>query len=278
MGIDALVGPTAWLRPKLLEAIESREPMTPPPEKPAGNDWVPFDVINDGTITIDVPHSRDPIAVVVGFNASGAITNLRVGNVTMADSDHPLALLVYRTHSEDELNQYGDQYCLDHCRADCGRCGFSKCGLDKSGAISSRNAPVVTSAWRRASSSSLVQSFFFNVSFAKSPALLSKYGAPAFATLEVSIDVSALTLGVQPGDSNAVKMAIDLAWYGKQPTRMAESLWMIFAPQTGQGETGWRMDKLGRWVDPFSVAVNGSQTMHAIWSGIRQLDRVDPSA
>jgi hypothetical protein len=29
------------------------------------------------------------------------------------------------------------------------------------------------------------------------------------------------------------------------------------------------MDKLGRWVDPLNVVVNGSRTRHDVWSGVR---------
>jgi len=271
LAIEALTGPTAWLRPKLIAAIQARDPVPVSTVGPQGEGWLPFDVTHDGTVTVSRPSSNRSVVAV--FNASGAITSLRVGNVTMADPQHPLGLFQYRTHSEDELNLYGDEYCLDHCRADCGRCGFSKCDLSKAGAVSSRNAPLVVAAWRRGQIDSEEQSFFFNVSFAGcsgGPALLEQYGAPAFATIKVSINATDL-------DPGPLRLTVDLTWYGKQPTRMAESLWMTFAPQTGQGAANWRMDKLGRWVDPFQVARNGSQTMHALASGVQQLARDRPA-
>eukprot|EP00040_Diaphanoeca_grandis_P036438 m.232273 g.232273 ORF g.232273 m.232273 type:complete len:192 (+) comp33618_c0_seq3:2520-3095(+) len=87
-----------------------------------------------------------------------------------------------------------------------------------------------------------------------------KFGAPKFATLVVMLDTRATTSG-------KVSIDFDLQWNGKRPTRMAESLWMTFAPVSKQ--TGWQMNKLGRWVDPLQVVTNGSKTMHAIWEGVR---------
>ena len=79
---------------------------------------------------------------------------------------------------------------------------------------------------------------------------------------------------------------------------MAESLWFSFRPKlptwgaegaaadvawdaesaapapsvkAGIGSSLWRMDKMGRWVDPLAYVVNGSSNLHAVWHGVRHL-------
>lgn len=49
---------------------------------------------------------------------------------------------------------------------------------------------------------------------------------------------------------------------------MAESLWMTFAFADTQPQ-GWLVHKLGKWIDPLQVVVNGSQTMHAVDTGFQ---------
>ena len=73
-----------------------------------------------------------------------------------------------------------------------------------------------------------------------------------------------------------MELDYDLQWYNKPPTRMAESLWMTFAPivkvaPSAAADADWRMDKLGRWVDPLATCTNGSKTVHAVWSGVKHL-------
>merc|ERR1712157_8408 len=84
------------------------------------------------------------------------------------------------------------------------------------------------------------------------------YGPPAYAMLAVNIS-----------SSNAdLLLDYDLSYWGKKATRMKESLWMTLAPLRSSRE-GWVMDKMGRWVDPLSVPVNGSRLLHGVWSGVR---------
>ena len=68
-----------------------------------------------------------------------------------------------------------------------------------------------------------------------------------------------------PGSSKTA-LTVDVQ-YHKRHTRMAESLWLSFAPRVASPH-GWRLDKLGQAIDPFAVVANGSRAMHAIWDGI----------
>jgi len=38
---------------------------------------------------------------------------------------------------------------------------------------------------------------------------------------------------------------------------------------TTQEAASWRVNKLGVWVSPYSVALNGSQAIHGVWDGVR---------
>ena len=233
----------------------------------------------------------------VRFNASGALVELssvslpRTGEdavvaageaTAVVDDTHPLGLLSYRTHSEEELNSFRDQYSLRGCGEACGACGFGKCDLHKDGATSTRTLPTVTAATMDAATGR----FFFNMSF-RHPG----WSCPQFATLAVVIsnNKTSTTAADSSADSSAASsssssssssitpastmVAFDLQLWDKPPTRMAESLWFSFRPRVpnrgAQGESLWRMDKMGRWVDPLNTVLNGSQTLHGVWYGVR---------
>lgn len=85
--------------------------------------------------------------------------------------------------------------------------------------------------------------------------LQSEYGAPAYATIDISYPVTSA--------GSVVSLSYDVQWFGKRPTRMAESIWLEFdpvLPSLDPTGTGWMMDKLGQKVSPFNVNVNGSQS------------------
>lgn len=203
------------------------------------------------------------------FNASGAIIQLSIGNTTFCSplNNHFLGALTYRTHSEKELNEFGDKYCLSTCTDSCGRCSFSKCEM---GGYSSYNTAVLghnnssstTGGARRRRVNSTYDEFLFNTTYLNKDIAMT-YGAPAYNIILVGIDTHKLHEGV-------LHINFDVAWYQKPPTRMAESIWFSFSPQVkSKSSSKWRMNKLGNWVDPFKVVTNGSMSVHAIWDGIR---------
>ena len=82
---------------------------------------------------------------------------------------------------------------------------------------------------------------------------MSKYGAPSSTNITFTI-----------AESGSIDIDVQ---YQKRPTRMAESIWMSFRPIVHDPHA-WRLDKLGRLIDPFQVVVNGSKAMHAVWEGL----------
>ena len=146
-------------------------------------------------------------------------------------------------------------------------CGFGKQGLTTvAGAQNKDWAPKLTAAWKDAASCKAVLSYTF------APEAQTKYGAPLVANTTISVmppnghpdtdgavEVPAAAVAGRP------RLAVDVQ-YSKRQTRMAESLWVSFEPLAEP--RGWRLDKLGRRVDPFDVVANGSRAMHAVWTGL----------
>lgn len=218
----------------------------------------------------------------IAFNKSGAILSLtRNGGRALAGPQNPLGLfsyvrcpdsialtdyshsanLRYAKHSGAVLDQWGATYGLENCAHSCGHCSFSKCGYPSS-IEQAVTAATVTQAWYNATTGT----FLFNVTFGSSGVLDSPlFGAPMHGYLKATVKATV-------NDASAIDIDHDLAWFEKPATRAAESLWFTVAPM-GFPREGWTMDKLGRWVDPLSVPVNGSRTRHAVWSGVRHSDK-----
>lgn len=189
----------------------------------------------------------------VTFNGSGAIVGLtRSSGRKLASPEHPIGLFSYAKHSGAVLDHWGSTYGLAQCATTCGHCAFSKCNYPASIKQAVWSA-VVTSAWSDTDSGL----FVFNLTFGSTGVLDSpRFGAPTFSLLTVKVSAAA-------NDPHAVQVSYDLSWFGKPATRAAESLWFTVAPLDYPRE-GWSMEKLGRWVDPLRVPINGSRTRHAV--------------
>ena len=200
------------------------------------------------------------------FDETGAISSLQSADGRQwADANHTLARFRYRTHSEGEFNAYGDRYMLPGCRANETQgslCGFGKQGLTTvAGGENEDWAPQLRRAWKDDSTNCrAVLQYSFD---AKAQA---KYGAPRIANTTVSLLQGAGTESGSTKRGDRSRLKIDVQ-YHKRQTRMAESLWLSFAPLV-KSPRGWRFDKLGRSIDPFDVVVNGSRAMHAVWHGL----------
>jgi hypothetical protein len=179
----------------------------------------------------------------IGFDATGAISSLMAGTRQWADANHTLGRFRYRTHSESEFDAYGDRYMLPGCRANetnGALCGFGKQGLTTvAGASNADWAPKLTAAWKDTAACKAVMQYTFDAT------AQSKYGAPSVADTTVSLAPRAT------GQAMGPRLLIDVQ-YHKRQTRMAESLWLSFAPIV-KSPRGWRFDKLGRSIDPFDV-------------------------
>jgi hypothetical protein len=115
---------------------------------------------------------------------------------------------------------------------------------------------------------------------------------------EILLNVTALHATSSPPDTRgragagAVDVVeVSLSWKGKTPTRLAESSWLSFNPDTGPcrrnleaaaaaapGGGGWQLDVLGNPVDPSTVVFNGSRHFHAVHRGVCYEGAAAPSA
>lgn len=104
--IEALDNTThSFVKNRLYAAISSREPSVELPSPSAG--WTPVSVTN-----LTAKLSMGGVDATLVFNTSGAITGLVIGGRVLCNAEemgsHFLGLLVYRTHSEYDLNDFGD--------------------------------------------------------------------------------------------------------------------------------------------------------------------------
>jgi hypothetical protein len=226
--------------------------------------------------------------VTIGFDGHGAISTLSTASREWANATSTLARFRYVTHSEPEFNAWGSRYMLPGCRNDTAAnlCGFGKAGLTtQAGAEHKDWAPTVTGAWKSSAASAAASATCKMVVALSFPAeAQGKYGAPSIANITVTVGA-----GVNNNSNSNISTAgaahheigLDVQ-YHKRHTRMAESLWLSFAPASiGSSAVssphGWRLDKLGLEIDPFDVVVNGSRHMHGVWDGLKYYEPPPPS-
>lgn len=202
------------------------------------------------------------------------VTEIATGT-EWASGNNVLGQFVYRTHSEAEFNDWGRRYMLPGCRPEqtASLCGFGKMGLtSQAHAENLFWMPQVTSAWKsNTGCGSIAGSSSGSSAAADAPA--SSSSSPCTMRVSLSFAEEAMTKYGAPHSANvtftvaaAGNIGVDVQ-YQKRPTMMAESLWFSFRPVLPDPH-GWRLNKLGRDVDPFDVVVNGSRSMHAVWDGV----------
>jgi len=180
--VDSLNDET--FKERLRKAIADREPPSATDIHHAFHDNR-LDVFHVEQTLHYTSHDNTSTFATLQFNQSGTITHLAIGNTTFCSLDfseakpHFLGALTYRTHSEEELNQFGDKYCLSNCVDNCGRCGFSKCNMG--GHLSYNTAFLVGDARRRRVNSTYDE-FWFNTTFysENQTSICQTYGAPAY--------------------------------------------------------------------------------------------------
>ncbi len=73
-------------------------------------------------------------------------------------------------------------------------------------------------------------------------------------------------------DSDSLTFTV---WFeGKQANRRPEAFWLSFAPVAPE-LGGWRLDKLGQWVDPNDVIDDGGRHLHGVGRGVIYREQTD---
>ena len=181
---------------------------------------------------VEVAHSDKPLPYDLQINSHGEITCLKVGDRILADESHPLCSFVYEQFSKADYDRFFRQY---NRYEKSGRQpprwaleDFTKIGMERGARHYQSYRPILQ-----------------NVSYD---------GATVAVDLEMPAEAwqlcgcpKHLQYTLTFGEN---KMHIDLAWFEKDPNRVAEAMWLIFSPIVASA-TDWRIEKLGQMIDPF---------------------------
>ena len=181
-------------------------------------------------------------ATTLTVDGRGALISLRAGGVERIAAGGALGLLRYRTYDDHDCRRYVQEYC--RVQEEWLLAEFTKRGLAGTQAVSRWWEPELRSL-------SLVGTqVTIELAFAAEAVALA--GAPA--EVELTFEIGDHSLDAR------------LAWSGKHPTRLPESLWWTFQPQVDE-PASWRFDKLGIQVDPLTTVARGGRWLHGIGEG-----------
>jgi hypothetical protein len=170
----------------------------------------------------------------------------------------PLAQLTYVTHDEQEFIDFIHNYSLAYLRDEYINSGFGKWGLAACGGIHTETSARPVSTSSRASDQDHCELL---VNLTLPQGLQTTFGAPGHITFYAKVSSTA---------NGGVAVFLDVTWSDKRPTRMAESLWLSVGPSTASHPgSHWELHKLGAWIDPTDVVVNGSRNTHGVDQGMR---------
>ena len=192
----------------------------------------------------------------VGFNYStGGVVFLKDQQADeLADLQHRLGELQYRTYSNDDFDRFNLQF-NPNCGPPCG--DFAKPGLKDS--ESQTVGPTVVSMWLDKSN----RTFLIELTFPDE--VVMNYGASPTLWLNYTF----------PTDSPPA-ILVELQWFNKTATRRPESLWIEFNPILAVQSPScdqWKIDVLGYDVDPSRVVDYGSKRLHSVGhDGVRFFD------
>lgn len=184
----------------------------------------------------------------VGVGAINHLANGRTGQA-LADAQHLLGHVQYQTLDEAAYDEFMDEYMYTYPIPEWALFDYGKLNLTAKAAPERAVwQPRLVGLYKRNST----QQLDVAIELAFDQALHDKYGAPLRALVEIAIPLEAGT-----------KWTWSLSWFGKQPTRIPETLWFAFNP-IGSGDAPWHVSKLGQWVDLGHVRLNGSWHLHAV--------------
>ena len=182
----------------------------------------------------------------VRFNKHGEIVELIKNEITLADENHKLGTIMYQAFCKADYDRYNDEYITN--RYDWAIEDLGKIGCDA--AIKERLTVKPT-----LESVKLVgKEIFCELKFDGDAVEL--YGAPKSFIVRWTFD--------------EYKISVDLCWYEKNATRVAEAVWFGFKPF---GDVR-AVRKLSEWIDPSDVVVKGNRRLHATDCGVMFKDGV----
>ena len=192
------------------------------------------------------PDVKDGAAIELGgykarLNEHGEITELTKYGITLADESHKLGTVMYQAFCKEDYDRYQEQYITN--RYDWAIEDLGKIGCENAIKETLIEKPVVESI-NYTGNEIICELKFTGLA-------VELYGAPRTVIMRWIFDDD--------------KISLDLCWYEKAATRVAEALWCGFNPM-GQLKAA---RKLSEWIDPSDVAVKGNRRLHATDYGVK---------
>lgn len=177
----------------------------------------------------------------VAVDNQGALCRLRKEGRILADGEHRLGAFSYEIFSEKEYDEFLKAYVVSSevwAIED-----FSKIGMGKAVSCYREYLPQVQTIYGKD------HTLVITMRLPKEAVVL--YGG-----------MRHLELVIQFQDEH---VDFDFAWWGKEPTRVAEASWLEFCPR----EQLCQIQKMGTWINPDEVVKYGNRRMHAVDEGVR---------
>lgn len=182
--------------------------------------------------------------------ATGALTRLRSvqNGRNWADATHPIGALQYEIFSAADYEQKWKFYNQRHEKhRDWSVPDFLKPGLES--AVSEARAwkPVLKRLEMRESSDGVE----VRATLTFPTEATRQHGCPRRAEIVYAFDAA------------APRLRMIVRWFEKPATRVPEALWLAITPKLRR-EGVWRLRKIGSWIDPRDVVLDGNRTLHAV--------------
>lgn len=265
--------------------ISGFQPLTPP-----------FTAITCGRLSVQFNQTDGALASLVDI-ASGHewVPPINTSTVDGGDDGTTGGMLrfSYRTYTEENFTTFNTEY-TPGCGVPCPN--FAKQGMDTgvTAPLATEWLPSLQNLYYKAGSTGSGAACTFASQLAMDATLILSYGGMQTVWMVTEVDVDA--------SLPAPMLNMQLQWFNKTLTRMAESTWMSFAPNTILSSSGnndhstassssaaasstgsgaasagaaagassqgrWWMDVLSSQVYPDDVALDGTRHTHAVWSG-----------
>lgn len=188
-----------------------------------------------------------------GFNDQGGLAYLqdRIDRRTWANPDQVLGMMRYQTFSQEDYDRFYARYIVNKRKtAGWALDDFTKPGIAAAGALSRTWLPKMEKLFGRETGAG--KEFLLQLLFPSQA--VEQFGAPGVAWVQLEV----------PADE--ARLVFTLQWFDKPACRLPEAVWFSFSPAVSS--RGWRIEKLGGWIDPRDVVRNGSRHLHACGRGV----------
>jgi hypothetical protein len=208
--------------------------LVPPPQDSVSYDYEKIDV-HQQIVLCPGTECTNPLTVLFDYN-TGGIADLHSKNTTWADSSHVFPMVTYHTYNETDFSNFASSY--DY---------HGNAGYDKPN--STPSAHPLSNTWLPSKvefykGKWVADNYLAVLSFDSK--LTTEYGAPT----EIWINYTFTSL--------VYTIDLDVIWFNKRPTRLAEATMLRFTPVDKQGDMKCSFSQFGQDMPVLNSMVNGS--------------------